>query len=259
MRGGPLRDLSATPGLTGFAETARLLLDELDRRSGAAIAEAADLVLTCVEDGGLLHVAGAGHSLAMVCETFYRAGGLACVRPVWDERLLPLRDARESTVAEREAGFAATVLRRYQPAAPDVAVVFSTTGTNPYPVELAAGCVERGVPVVAFTSVAASDASAQRSSGRLHDIASVTVDTCVPPGDAVHPTAAPRTAGVSTFLATYAWSRLLAELDARAAEAGLALPRWTSANVPQGDEANDVALARFTGRVPELGAGHQPF
>ncbi|NEA26720.1 SIS domain-containing protein, partial [Actinomadura bangladeshensis] len=54
-----------------FPDRVRALLDDLDAASGAAIDAAAALVLDSVEAGGIVHVAGAGHSLAMVCETFY--------------------------------------------------------------------------------------------------------------------------------------------------------------------------------------------
>lgn len=231
----------------------RMLLDRLDARSSRAIPEAAGLILEAVRSDGLVHAAGAGHSLAMVCESFYRAGGLACVRPVWHPRLLPLRNAIDSTRAEREPGLAQTVLEEHAPTPPDVAVIFSTSGANPYPVELAAACRERRVPVIAFTSPDAQKAAARRTEARLVDHATVVIDTCVPPGDVSYPGAAPRTSPVSTVLAAYAWSRLLAELDDLAKTAGVVLPRWTSANIPGGDRDNDATLRSFTPRIPELG------
>lgn len=236
-----------------FAAQARRLLDEVDARSSTAITEAARLVLEANRSDGLVHVAGAGHSLALVCESFYRAGGLACVRPVWHQRLLPLGDASGSTAAEREPGLAEAALAEHCAAPPDVAVVFSTSGTNPYPVELAAGFRTRGVPVIAFTSPTAAAASARRASTRLVDHATVVIDTCVPPGDVTYPTGSPRTAGISTVLAAYAWSRLLAELDDLAEEAGVVLPRWTSANMPDGDHLNEATFGALAPRIPELG------
>ncbi|MFI0408781.1 sugar isomerase domain-containing protein [Actinomadura sp. 3N508] len=230
----------------------RTLLDDLDAASGEAIGEAAGLLLDSVEADGIVHVAGAGHSLAMVLETFYRAGGLAAVRPMWDPRVFPLTDAVRSTSAEREAGVGRAVVEEVAPAPPDVAVVFSTSGRNPYPVEIAEECAARGVPVIAVTSARASRRAAARASTTLADHASIVLDTRVPPGDAVHPAAAPRTAAVSTILAAYTWSRVLAALDDLAAARGAAPLRWTSANVPGSDELNVALLERYRHRVPEL-------
>ncbi|TDB98769.1 sugar isomerase domain-containing protein [Actinomadura sp. 7K534] len=238
--------------MTDFPGRVRGLLDDLDAASGEAIGEAAALLLDSVEAGGIVHVAGAGHSLALVCETFYRAGGLAAVRPVWDPRVLPLGGAARSTRAERRAGAGRAVVEAAAPAPPDVAVVFSTSGRNPYPVEIAAECAAREVPVVAVTSVRAARGAAARAATTLADHARIVLDTRVPPGDVLHPAGAPRTAAVSTVLAAYAWARVLAALDDLAAERGADPARWTSANVPGGDAVNAALLERYRHRVPEL-------
>ncbi|GAA4080202.1 SIS domain-containing protein [Actinomadura miaoliensis] len=237
----------------GHPALVRALLDDLDERSAKPIGDAAALVLEAIAADGLVHVGGAGHSLALVCETFYRAGGLACVRPLWDPSVLPLNDALASTDAERRPGLGLSVVRAADPSPPDVAVVFSTSGRNPYPVEIARECAARGVPVIAVTSPEASRHAAARAESRLTDHATVVVDTAVPPGDVVHPPGAARTAAASTILAAYAWTRLLAELHDLAAGRGLDLPCWTSANVPGGDERNRHLLERYRHRVPELG------
>lgn len=235
-------------------ETIRGLLDEVDTLSGKAIREAAEVILDAFAAGGVLHVAGAGHSLVMVCETFYRAGGLAAVRPLWDPEILPLNGARHSTLAERRDGLGRAVVEAADPAKPDVLVVFSTSGRNPYPVEIARECAARGMPVIAVTSRAAMAGAAARSGGTLLDHADVVLDTGVPAGDAVYPAQAPRTSPVSTVLGAYVWTLLLAELDQLAQETGRTLPRWTSANVPGGDEANAELFERYRERIPELTA-----
>lgn len=160
-----------------------------------------------------------------------------------------------STRAERQDGVGRAVAEAAAPAPPDVAVVFSTSGRNPYPVEIAQECAARNVPVIAVTSVPASRAASARTETSLADHAGVVLDTRVPPGDVVHPGGAPRTAAVSTILAAYAWSRVLADLDDLASARGTELPRWTSANVPGGDAVNQELLARYRHRVPELSAG----
>ncbi|MEU8803587.1 sugar isomerase domain-containing protein [Spirillospora sp. NPDC048819] len=235
-----------------FPDRVRTLLDGLDAASGEAIGGTAALLLEAVAADGIVHVAGAGHSLAMVCETFYRAGGLAAVRPIWDPGVFPLDDAVRSTRVERRGGVGRAVVARAAPAPPDVAVVFSTSGRNPYPVEVAEECAARGVPVVAVTSARASEGAAARAATTLADHAAIVLDTRVPPGDVLHPAEEPRTAAVSTILAAYAWSRVLAALDDLAAARGVELPRWTSANVPGGDEVNVALLERYRHRVPEL-------
>ncbi|WP_419998819.1 SIS domain-containing protein [Streptomyces boninensis] len=239
------------------AARVRTLLDELDTAAPAQVTAAAEVLLDCVAGGGVIHAAGAGHSLAMVCEMFYRAGGLACVKPAWDPAVFPLPDAIGSTTAEREPGRGRAVVEKAAPQAPDVMVVFSTSGRNPYPVEIAQESLARGVKVIAVTSLEASAKASDRSGTRLADHATVVLDNRVPHGDVVHPAAEPRTAAVSTVLAAYLWSQVLVELDELAAVRGVELPRWVSANVPGGDEANKALLAAYGPRIPALGAAPQ--
>ena len=100
-----------------------------DNRDG--VEESAQAIAASGRDGGLLYAAGAGHSLAAVMETFFRAGGLAFVRPLWDQRVLPLAGARASTTAERETGLGRGVAERAGLGAQDTLVIFSNTRVNP--------------------------------------------------------------------------------------------------------------------------------
>jgi uncharacterized phosphosugar-binding protein len=66
-------------------------------------------------------------------------------------------------------------------------MVFSASGVSAVPIEMAVGAHERGLPVVAVTSIAQSRASsASHSSGtRLYDHADLLIDLCTPIGDAM--------------------------------------------------------------------------
>ncbi|CAM2783173.1 sugar isomerase domain-containing protein [Saccharomonospora xinjiangensis] len=231
----------------------RELLDAVDSQQ-EELGKAAGLLLDVVSGDGIVHAAGAGHSLAMVCETFYRAGGLAAVRPLWDPEVLPLTGALRSSAAERVPGRGRGLAERADIRTGDAVVVFSTSGRNPYPVEIAQVARDSGVPVVAVTSTAASAAATDRSGSRLADFATVVLDTHVPPGDVVYPATAPRTSAASTVAAAYLWAALLAELEDLAVHRGVELPLWTSANVPGGDERNVELVARYGERIPELSA-----
>ncbi|HJQ47666.1 MAG TPA: sugar isomerase domain-containing protein [Amycolatopsis sp.] len=210
------------------------------------LGQAAHLLLSCLRRDGLVYTAGAGHSLAAVAETFYRAGGLACVYPLYHADLLPLHGAQGSTAAERRSGLAAQVLRDAAPGPADVLVVFSNSGANPYPVELAAGA---RAPVIAVTSRASVAAAPRRAASTLLDHADIVVDTGVRPGDASFPPGQPRTAALSTVLNAALWNAALAHL---LIIADVDVPLWRSSNIPGGDEANVALLARYRPRVPAL-------
>ncbi|HEY3711549.1 MAG TPA: SIS domain-containing protein [Amycolatopsis sp.] len=216
------------------------------------VAAAAGLVLGVIRSDALVFTAGAGHSLAAVAETFYRAGGLACVYPLYHPELLPLHGAQHSTKTERRTGLAEEVLAERAPGPDDVLVVFSTSGVNPYPVELAAGARRRGASVIAVTSRECVAAAPRRSPTTLVEEGTVVLDSLVIPGDASHPAGAPRTAPLSTVVNAFLWNLVLAQVFDRGTAEGLDVPLWRSSNVEGGDEANKALLAKYGPRVPAL-------
>nr|WP_229680283.1 SIS domain-containing protein [Saccharopolyspora subtropica] len=218
-----------------------------------ALRTAADRLLQTIRGDNLVFTAGAGHSLAGVMESFYRAGGLAAVRPLYHPDLLPLHGAVASTRTERRSGLAQQVLSEagFRGGA-DALVVFSNSGVNPYPVELARTARAAGSVVVAVTSPTASAEAPKRAGTTLAEEAAVVLDTLVRGGDASYPTAAPVTAPLSSLANAFLWNLLLVQLHDLAAAVGVELPVWHSANTIGGDEANAANLQRYAKRVPGL-------
>jgi uncharacterized phosphosugar-binding protein len=227
-------------------------LAEAERSNEKSLAEAIDLVLGVIRADALVFTAGAGHSLAAVAETFYRAGGLACVHPLYHPELLPLHGAQHSTTTERRTGLAEEVFAERAPGPDDVLVVFSTSGVNPYPVELAAGARARGAAVIGVSSRASVAAAPKRAPTTLIDESTVVLDSGVRPGDSSYPAGAPRTAPLSTVINAFLWNLVLSGVVDRGEADGIDVPLWRSSNVEGGDEANAALLAKYTPRVPAL-------
>lgn len=224
------------------------LVARVVRDNRQALLDSAEAIAASAQQGGLLYAAGAGHSLAAVMETFFRAGGLAFVRPLWDPSILPLAGARASTAAEREAGLGASVARRAGIDARDTVLIFSNSGVNPYPVEIALHARSVGATVIAMTSVSSSRSAPQRAEHRLFELSDIVLDTAVPAGDVTWPPDAPRTSPASTIITASLWAAILREIDTIAPDA----PRWRSANVAGTDDLNAALVARFSPRIPEL-------
>jgi len=237
--------------LEQFAAATTAHLTQVIAANARALADVAALVTDVASRNGLLFTAGAGHSISGVIETFFRAGGLAFVRPLWHPDLLPLRGAERSTVAERTPGLGRGVVAASTLGATDAVVVFSNSGVNRYPIEVAQAARERGAKVIAITSRTASDEAPLRAGARLHDIADLVLDTMVPSGDATWPAGAPVTAPLSTLTNAMLWNAVLV----LAHEADPDLPVWRSANISDGDDGNDWIAHAFAPRVPEISMG----
>jgi uncharacterized phosphosugar-binding protein len=242
-----------------FTSDVAVLLERVARVNADAVARAAEALLGTVRADRLVHVGGAGHGLILALEAFYRAGGLACVNPIWRPALLPIAGARASTQGERTSGLGATLVDEAGVVAGDCLVVASQSGLNPVSIDLAAEARARGATVVAIVSVAHARSGPSRDPAgrRLPDVANVVLDTCVPIGDAswaVGDPAAdgPRIAPLSTIASCHAWNLVLVTFSELARAAAVDMPIWISSNVAGGDDANTRLLARYGDRVAAL-------
>jgi uncharacterized phosphosugar-binding protein len=235
-----------------FGPTMRRHLEAVEEANGEVLDAVAESIVEVMRADGLLFVSGSGHSVALVLETFYRAGGLACVYPLYHPALLPLHGARVSTLVERSEGFEGPILDAVSPGERDLAVIFSNSGGNPFPVRLAEGLREAGTPVVAVVSVPHMTSVAPRAGRSLGDVAAHVIDTLIPPGDAALQTDGAPMGPLSSLTSVFVWNLLLERVGARAVRDGVTLPVWTSGNVPSGDERNAELMARYRGRIPML-------
>jgi len=170
-----------------YLEGLRTILKRIEREQAENIQRAGHLIADVLAADGVVHAFGTGHSHLIAEEAFFRAGGLAAINPILDERLIFLEGALESTRAERESGLASRLIERENVRPEDAAIIISNSGRNAAPIEMAQEMKARGVKVIAITNLRQSrDAAPRHPSGkRLFELADVTVDNCAPRGDAL--------------------------------------------------------------------------
>lgn len=170
-----------------YIERLQGILERIRTEQDQAITEAGRIAATALAGGGVIHIFGSGHSHMIAEEAFYRAGGIAGINPILDDRLSFKTGALDSTRAEREPGYARMLISRESIGTKDVGIVVSNSGRNPAPVEMAIEMKLRGLPVIAITNVAQSSRALSRdeSGKRLFEVATIVIDTCVADGDAL--------------------------------------------------------------------------
>jgi uncharacterized phosphosugar-binding protein len=138
-------------------------------------------------------------------------------------------------------------------------MVFSAGGLSAVPIEVARGARERGLPVIAVTSIAATEAgeSTHASGSRLRDHADVVLDLCTPPADALvelDGLATPVGPG-STIAAVALANEVKVRTAARLLDRGAMPPVLTSAAVVGGEESArlfDAAYAEHARRAARV-------
>lgn len=232
----------------GYSSGSLDFLAQIPVRNEGTLLEAAKAILAAVDSGHLLYSVGAGHSIGGVIETFFRAGGLPFVYPLWEPRIFPLNSAPDSTAAEREEGVGLRVAQESPMGPGDVVIVFSNTGINYYPVEVAKYAREAGATVIAVTSVGASKLAPLRAGARLFELADIVIDTAVPPGDVFWPREAAAVAPLSSLGMIQAWNLIMVALVTLQPDLGT----WQSANVGSDGSHNERLQAEYAPRIPPM-------
>ena len=233
--------------MSEYLERITGLLARIEREESAALAAASDAVADVICRDGLVHIFGCGHSHLAALDTFYRAGGLACVSPVLDEDLMLHDGAAKSSRMEKTPGIAPEVFRRHGAKPGDLFVVVSASGKNAAPVEMLRSAKAAGVLTVAVAS------SAYRAHGGvLLDEADIPIDCKVPHGDAVVDVGDAKMGGLSTYASLFIVNTILIEGARKALARGVTPPVYVSGNVEGGTARNIALEERYFGRVKRL-------
>jgi uncharacterized phosphosugar-binding protein len=191
---------------------------------------------------------GTGHSHMLAEEGFYRAGGLANVVPMLAEHLMLHSLPELGSRLERTPQLANLILERYTPKPGEMLVVFSNSGVNRLPVEMALRGRERGLFVVGVSSFKYALLAPLSDLGmRLDQTVDIAVDNGGMPGDALLelPGFPWRVAPSSTVIGALLWNALIAETARQLLEAGVAPPVFASLNVAGAVEHNQALLEKW--------------
>ncbi len=179
--------------ITRFAylRAARRILAAIESTQAEVLQRAAELMARSIVNEGLVHMFGAGHSALPVAEAYPKCGNVVGFHPMVELALscftnvVDANGIRQFTFLERVEGYGEAILQSYVLEPRDTMLIFSQSGINSVVIDVALGARRRGLPVVAVMSVAQASALPSRhSSGRrLHEIADIVIDNCVPFGD----------------------------------------------------------------------------
>jgi uncharacterized phosphosugar-binding protein len=198
---------------------------------------------------------GTGHSHLLAEEGFYRAGGLANVVPMLVEHLMLHHLPSLGSRLERTPGLVDMILERYAPEPGEMLFVFSNSGVNRLPVEMALRAREKKTFVVGVSSFAyAREAPLSDLGVRLDQSVDLALDNGGLPGDALlelgkFPW---RVAPSSTVMGALLWNCLISETARMLVESGVTPPVFVSLNVTGAAEHNEALLKKWRPRNMHL-------
>ncbi|EMI5491498.1 SIS domain-containing protein [Providencia stuartii] len=220
------------------------------------INQVANKLADVIRQGGIIYFFGCGHSHIFGEDVFYRAGGLAPVRPILIEPLMLHEGAARSSKLEKQNNYILPYLVDYKITEKDALIVISTSGINPVPIDVAQWGRQHGAYTVAITSSVYADTfqSKHTSGQHLRDCADQVIDNNVPIGDAVLKASEqePPFSPISSMLGIFLVQGIFAEVIFNLSEEQCSLPIFLSGNIPDSDKHNLDLINQYGGRIPEL-------
>lgn len=213
--------------------------------------EVAEKMTETTRDNKRIFLFGTGHSHLIAEEGFYRAGGLANVVPILSEHFMLHNLPALGSHLERTPDLADLILERYAPEPGEMLFVFSNSGVNRLPVEMALHGRERRLFVVGVSShTYARQAPLSALGLRLDQSVDLALDNGGVSGDALlelenFPW---RVGPSSTMMCALIWNCLVSETARLLLESGIAPPIFVSLNIAGAAEHNQSLLEKWRPR-----------
>jgi uncharacterized phosphosugar-binding protein len=216
--------------------------------------KAAEEIDRRLRNGSILHLFGSGHSHLAAEDCLYRAGCFAPCNVILPQELMPENGAVAQTLTERRSGLAPGILQKYDVRKDDVLVIFSQSGINNVPVEMAKCARKAGVYVIGVGSKKHTQTAKTRvdDGTKLFENCDLFIDNRCIFGDAVVEYAKGLFCGpTSTIMGSFIIQGILCEVAGRMAKDGLEPPVYVSANLDQKNR-NGVLVEKYRPRVRHL-------
>jgi len=229
--------------------SAQKLLGQVAISQQNSVTECVNLFADALANEKIIHTFGTGHSHLLAEEIFYRAGGLAAIYPILDERLMLHKEVVKGSQTERLPGLAKELLNKHSIASGDVVVVISNSGGNQVTIDLVKLAQGLGAKVVAVTSLNHATSKSARSSAaeKIHQLADVVLDNSGVVGDAlVQVAGSPMSAGpTSTVIGGALLQSVVVGTVAECLKRGIQPDIFLSSNLAGGDENNAAIFEKY--------------
>jgi len=169
------------------------LLDSMYESQKDNIEATSKALAECIEQGGVMHVFGSGHSVGFGIDIKDRVGSLVPIHIMEMSDFVTkggvcVEEYNDKTnIFERKPNVAEKLYNLYDMKPADIFVVISNSGINGVVIDIAKLAKEHGHKVIIITSMKHTLAESPRhpSGKKLYEFGDIVIDNCGPHGDAL--------------------------------------------------------------------------
>ena len=236
-----------------FKDEITSLLDTLYDSQKDNIEATAQALKECIEQGGVCHVFGSGHSVGLGIDIKNRIGAMVPIHIMEMSDFVtkggvPAAEFMDTKVIfERKPNVAGKLYDLYDMKPQDIFIVISNSGINGIVIDIASLAKQHGHKVIIVTSMKHTLVEEPRhpSGKKLYEFGDIVIDNCGPHGDALIQTeGVAKVCSVSSICNNCIAQSLAARTVELLKEDGYELPVLT------GDKAHDEAIEKkYEGRA----------
>lgn len=229
------------------------LLDTLYESQKDNIEATAQAFKKCIEDGGVCHVFGSGHSVGLGIDIKNRIGAMVPIHIMEMSDFVtkggvPVAEFMDrKNIFERKPNVAGKLFDLYDIKPQDIFIVISNSGINGIVIDIASLAKQKGNKVIIVTSMKHTLAEEPRhpSGKKLYEFGDIVIDNCGPHGDALIETeGVAKVCSVSSICNNCIAQSMAARTVELLHEDGYELP------ILNGDKAHDDAINnKYRGRA----------
>ena len=236
-----------------FLDEVTSLLDTLYETQRDALEETAQAMKECIEQGGVIHIFGSGHSVGLGIDIKNRVGAMVPVH-IMDMTDFVTKGGvsveeymDRKNIFERKPNVANKLYELYDVKPQDIFFVISNSGINGIVIDIADLARKNGHKVIIITSMKHTLAEEPRhpSGKKLYEFGSIVIDNCGPHGDALLETdGVAKVCSVSSICNNCIAQSLAARTAELLLEDGWELP-YLNGNA----EHDDALIRKYEGRA----------
>jgi len=227
-----------------FTKKINEIINKVSNTEKNKIKKIAEILSNKYLEGSHLYIFGTGHNHCIAEESLHRAGAFAGVTPILDNKTNFSQGITKASANERNSSLAKKIFKKYKPLKNDSIIIFSNSGVNQLPIEIAKIAKKEGLFVVTVLSIKYANSLSLKPDNKLSEYSDIYINNHSPIGDTILNTKKIGISSSSTIIGIYILNALWTEMYNYLKNEKL-LPFYKSSNLPKSNLHNKKIEKKF--------------